>query len=127
MSALRLWSVFAVAALSRSTIARWQEATDPQSPEGGSQRACHTKGAHSTASGRLEGLASNEQTALLWQVGSGLFGLPAQGPSRPTFNACQEVSHSVGAADDWSPRVPASVSSSELSAHQMAPSGVLQR
>ena len=28
----------------RSTIARWQEATDPQSPKGGSQRACHHGG-----------------------------------------------------------------------------------
>ena len=35
----------------RSTIARWQEATDPQSPKGGSQRARHTWGAHPTASG----------------------------------------------------------------------------
>ena len=35
-----------------STIARWQEATDPQFPKGGSQRACHTEGAHPTASGR---------------------------------------------------------------------------
>ena len=30
----------------RSAIVRWQEATDPQSPKGGSQRACHTEGAH---------------------------------------------------------------------------------
>ena len=37
----------------RSTIARRQEATDPQSPKGGSQRACPTRGAHPTASGRL--------------------------------------------------------------------------
>ena len=38
----------------RSTIARWQEATDPQSPKGGSQRACthEARGAHPTASGR---------------------------------------------------------------------------
>ena len=28
----------------RSTIARWQEATDPQSPRGGSQRACTHEG-----------------------------------------------------------------------------------
>ena len=28
----------------RSTIARWQEATDPQSPKGGSQRACTHEG-----------------------------------------------------------------------------------
>ena len=36
----------------RSTVAGWQEATDPQSPKGGSQRACHTEGAHPTASRR---------------------------------------------------------------------------
>ena len=49
----------------RSTIVRWQEATDPQSPEGGSQRACHTEGAHPTASGRGEGVALMKQSALL--------------------------------------------------------------
>ena len=53
-------------------------------------------------------------STLEWQLGRGLFGLPAW-----------EVSHSVGATDDWSPRVPASVSSSELSAHQMAPAGAI--
>ena len=37
----------------RSTIARRQEATDPQSPKGGSQRPANTEGAHPTASGRL--------------------------------------------------------------------------
>ena len=37
----------------RSTIARWQEATDPQFPKGGSQRGLpNTEGAHPTASGR---------------------------------------------------------------------------
>ena len=36
----------------RSAIVRWQEATDPQSADFGSQRACHTEGAHPTASGR---------------------------------------------------------------------------
>ena len=45
----------------RSAIVRWQEATDPQSSEGGSQRACPTKGAHPTTSGRREG----KQSALL--------------------------------------------------------------
>ena len=35
----------------------WQEATDPQSPKGGSQRACHARCAHSTASGRHETVA----------------------------------------------------------------------
>ena len=78
---------FWVAALSRSTTDRWQEATDPQSPEGGSQRACHTRGAHPTASGRHEGVALIEQTALLWQLGSCLFGLPARGRVVP-FDAC---------------------------------------
>ena len=65
---------FWVSALSRSTVARWQEATDPQSPEGGSQRACHTRSAHTTASGRLEGVALIEQTALLSQLRSCLLG-----------------------------------------------------
>ena len=46
-------TVFGSPPLTRSAIVRWQEATDPQSPEGGSQRACHTEGAHPTASGRL--------------------------------------------------------------------------
>ena len=64
--------------LVQSTIVRWQEATDPQSPEGSSQRACHTEGAHSTASGRDVGVALIEQTALLWQLGSCLFGLPTR-------------------------------------------------
>ena len=41
-------------------------------------RACHTEGAHPTASGRHEGVALIEQTALLWQLGSCLFGLPAR-------------------------------------------------
>ena len=78
------WVGFWVVAPSvRSTIAWWQEATDPQSPEGGSQRACHTRGADPTASGRHEGVALIEQTALLWQLGSCLFGLPAWSPSRP--------------------------------------------
>ena len=72
------WPVLGSPPLVRSTIARWQEATDPQSPEGGSQRACHTGGAHSTASGRLEGVALIEQTALFLQLGSCLFGLQAR-------------------------------------------------
>ena len=36
-----------------STIARGRCTTDPQSPKGGSQWACHTRGAHPTASGRI--------------------------------------------------------------------------
>ena len=32
---------------------------------------------------RHEGVALIEQTALLWQLGSCLFGLPPRGPSRP--------------------------------------------
>ena len=55
------WSVFAPP-LTRSAIVRWQEATDPQSPEGGSQRACHTEGAHSTASGRFSTVALFKQS-----------------------------------------------------------------
>ena len=46
----------------RSAIVRWQEATDPQSPEGGSQRACHTEGAHPTASGRFSTVALFKQS-----------------------------------------------------------------
>ena len=76
----------------RSTIARWQEATDPQSPAGGSQQACHTRGAHTTASGRHERVALIEQTALLWQLGSCLFGLPALGPSRPLRRLLRSLS-----------------------------------
>ena len=49
----------------QSANVRWQEATDPQSPKGGSQRACHTGGAHPTASGRREGVALMKQPALL--------------------------------------------------------------
>ena len=51
--------------LVRSTIARWQEATDPQSPEGGSQRACHTEGAHPWPLGDSKEWPLIEQTALL--------------------------------------------------------------
>ena len=46
----------------RSAIVRWEEATDPQSPEGGSQRACHTEGAHPTASGRFSTVALFKQS-----------------------------------------------------------------
>ena len=46
----------------RSTIARWQEATEPQSPEGGGQRACHTEGAHPMASGRRKEVVLFRQT-----------------------------------------------------------------
>ena len=38
----------------------------------------HTEGAHPTASGCHVGVAWIEQTALLWQLGSCLFGLPPQ-------------------------------------------------
>ena len=61
-----------------STIALWQEGTDPQSPKGGSQRACPTWGAHPTASGRLGTVALFKQTHRAWQLGSGLFGMPAR-------------------------------------------------
>ena len=36
------------------------------------------EGAHPTASGRLEGVALFQQSALLWQLRSRLFGLPAR-------------------------------------------------
>ena len=59
-------SVFRVAApLFVLPFVKRQEATDPQSPKGGSQRACHTKGAHPTASGRLGTEAVIKQSALL--------------------------------------------------------------
>ena len=41
----------------RSSHCTEQEATDPQSPKGGGQRACHGRGAQPTASGQLEGVA----------------------------------------------------------------------
>ena len=39
-----------------------QVATDPESPKGGSQRACPTRGAHPTASGRLSTVALFKQS-----------------------------------------------------------------
>ena len=54
---------FRVPPLTRSAIVRWQEATDPQSPKGGSQRACPT-----TASGRLLNVALLKQTYPAWQL-----------------------------------------------------------
>ena len=55
-----------------------QVATDPQSPKGGSQRACPL----GVPTPRLLGVVKEwrliEQTALLWQLGSCLFGLPAR-------------------------------------------------
>ena len=56
------WSVSGSPPLTRSAIVRWQEATDPQSTEGGSQRACHTEVAHSTASGRFSTVALFKQS-----------------------------------------------------------------
>ena len=49
-----------------STIALWQEGTDPQSPKGGCSGACHTTGAH-PASGLRVGVALFEQSSLLWR------------------------------------------------------------
>ena len=54
---------------SRSAIARWQEATNPQSSEGRSQRACHTEGAHPTASGRSSTVALFKQSYPALAVG----------------------------------------------------------
>ena len=56
---------FRVAALDSVRHCTGQVATDPQSPEGGSQRACHTEGAHPTASGRFATVALFKQSALL--------------------------------------------------------------
>ena len=57
----------------RSTIATWQEATDPQSPEGSSQRACHTEGAH----------PHGFWTTCFSSLDAASSGMPAPGPSRP--------------------------------------------
>ena len=48
------WPVFGSPLLRTVCHCTGQVATDPQSPEGGSQRACPTRGAHPTASGRRE-------------------------------------------------------------------------
>ena len=47
------WTVFGTPPLRTVSHCTGQVATDPQSPRGGSQRACPTRGAHPTASGRL--------------------------------------------------------------------------
>ena len=59
----------------RSAIARRQEATDQQSPKGGSQRACHTRGAHwATCCGSQNAVSSGCQPGvrvvpfLVWPV-----------------------------------------------------------
>ena len=62
----------------RSRHCTGQVATDPQSPKGGSQRACPTRGAHRTASGCLGTVALLKQTYPAWQFGRGLFGMPAR-------------------------------------------------
>ena len=72
------WSVFGSPPSCTVRHCTGQVATDPQSPEGGSQRACPTRGAHPTASGRLGTVALLKQTYPAWQLGSGLFGMPAQ-------------------------------------------------
>ena len=54
--------------LVRSTIARRQEATDPQSPEGGSQRACHHGGCPPHGFWASRGVALLKQSALVWQL-----------------------------------------------------------
>ena len=60
---------FWVAALSCSAIARWQEATDRQSPEGGCQRACQTRGAHPTSSFLDSRMAARSRS--LWVASPG--------------------------------------------------------
>ena len=45
------WSVFGSTPFRTVRHCTGQVATDPQSPEGGSQGACPTRGAHPTASG----------------------------------------------------------------------------
>ena len=72
------WSVLGSPPLSSFHHCTGQVATDPLSPKGGCQRACPTGGAHPTASGRLKGVALIKQSALLWQLRSHLFGLPAR-------------------------------------------------
>ena len=71
----------------RSAIVRWQEATDPQSPKGGSQRACPTWGAHPTASGRLSTVALFKQSypALAVRKRS-LWDASPEDTSEPPFN-----------------------------------------
>ena len=72
------WSVFGSPPLLTVRHCTGQVATDPQSPEGG-QRACPTRGAHPTASGRREGPSGvDEAVGPAWQLGCGLFGLPAR-------------------------------------------------
>ena len=57
-----------VAALSRSTIARWQEATDPQSLKGVS--GPDTLGCHPTASGLVSRVAVGPQSLWVASLGS---------------------------------------------------------
>ena len=85
----------------RSTTARWQEATDPQSTKGGSQRACHTRRTHTTASVvSKQWHCFRSRPCCGAAIRSRLFGMPARGPVVP-FNAWQELSYSVGATDEW--------------------------
>ena len=72
------WSVFGSPPLRTVRHCTGQVATDPQSPKGGSQRACPTRGAHPTASGRRGTVALLKQTYPAWQLGSGLFGMAAR-------------------------------------------------
>ena len=62
------WSVLGSPPLCTVRHCTGQVATDPQSPEGGSQRACPTRGAHPTASGR-HALAVNKRS--LWDASPG--------------------------------------------------------
>ena len=56
------WSVFGSPPLRTVRHCTGQVATDPQSPMGGSQRACPTRGAHPTASGRFSSVALFKQS-----------------------------------------------------------------
>ena len=61
---------------------------------------------------------------LLWHLGKLSLWVASPG-SESSHSTLARKSHSVSTTEDWSPRVPATVSSSELSAHHMAPSGVI--
>ena len=98
------WSVLGRRPFARSTIARWQEATDPQSPEGRWSAGLLHEGAHPTASGRHGTVALIKQTALLWigsweAVSSGC--QPGVGvvPFNALVGALLQLSYSVGATD----------------------------
>ena len=55
-----------------------QVATDPQSPKGGSQRACPLGVPTPRLLGDSQRWRCLSSRTLLWQLGSGLFGMPAR-------------------------------------------------